>query len=635
LGSLLDGRYLISERIGFGGMGIVYRARQCQPNVSIERDVAIKVLTEEASTDEALVARFRNETRIISELHHPNTLRLFDFGHTSDGRPYFVTELLHGTSLDTVLEEGALEPDQTVHVLRQIAESLAEAHAKGIVHRDLKPANVFIEKVEGQEVVKVLDFGIARSGQGMMEADAQTNPGKAFGTPAYMSPEQARGETVDARSDLYSLGVIAYECLCGRRPFEAETTLALLVKHLHEEPMRLSEQAASPLLPLELDALVMKLLEKEPARRPQTAVDVRKALSKLELVLTKVLSNGSLPTFGILNVPRSAKRDPPPPTITREERAGSVRALPSPIVEISRMKDCAIVKISGVLNENLAMTALADALESSVVLDLDGVLGITSAGIREWLNALERLRATELLFIRCRPELILQFNMIQDFARGGKIVSLYLPYTCAECDEEINILADLRRDYEIVASGPSKKAKCSNCGGDAEFDEDEYFSFLRTQPMPFVSEHIGLLIDRELGPLVSQEFTGPTTVSDHPMRELPTDSPRVEHDASEHDPWMDTSPNVELDRPLVAVEIPASSLGVPFEMQPTRPDSFEMTATVGESFEMPATVWDAPLSRPSIRPLLIKVVIGAVIATLIGVVIGVIAAALWWPDVPA
>ena len=207
VGTVLQGRYRILERVGQGGMGAVYRAVQ----VNIDRDVAVKVLTPDAAEREHVVRRFENEARIISKLRHPNTLKLIDFGEADDERLFLVAEFLSGQPLDAVLRQGAIGVGRTLHVMAEAADSLAEAHGQGIVHRDLKPGNLFLERVGDQDVIKVLDFGIAKLATGT----SYTVEGTVFGTPAYMSPELARGESVDSRSDLYSLGVIAYECLCG------------------------------------------------------------------------------------------------------------------------------------------------------------------------------------------------------------------------------------------------------------------------------------------------------------------------------------------------------------------------------------------------------------------------------------
>ena len=267
VGTLLQGRYRMEECIGQGGMGVVYRAVQ----VNIDRDVAVKLLTIEAGKREDTVRRFANEAKVISRLRSPNTLKLIDFGKTDDGRLFCVMEFLAGAPLDAVLESGSIGPARTLDVLVQVCDSLAEAHAEGIVHRDLKPANLFVERVGAKEVVKVLDFGIAR----VNSQTSHTATGMVFGTPAYMSPEQAQGKKVDHRSDLYSVGVIAWECLVGRPPFEAETPVSLLLKHVTDVPDRISALSPPVTIVPELDDLVARLLAKEPDDRPQSAEELQ------------------------------------------------------------------------------------------------------------------------------------------------------------------------------------------------------------------------------------------------------------------------------------------------------------------------------------------------------------------------
>ena len=269
VGQVLDGRYRVIERIGRGGHGTVYRGWQA----SIDRGVAIKVLRAEAAADGETRRRFEAEARIISTLRHPSTLKLVDFGQTPDGRLFTVTELLQGETLADRLARGPLPPDAVVRVLRTVAEVLVEAHAEGVIHRDIKPANLFLEQVGALLVVKVLDFGIARLGDGLT-----TETGKVFGTPAYMSPEQAEGRRAGPESDLYSLGVVGFECLTGGPPFSADSALSLLLKHVHDPPPRLAQRwpADDPRTPL--GRLVDGLLAKAPSDRPRSAAEVLRIL---------------------------------------------------------------------------------------------------------------------------------------------------------------------------------------------------------------------------------------------------------------------------------------------------------------------------------------------------------------------
>jgi serine/threonine protein kinase len=273
IGQTLDGRYEIIEPIGKGSMGIVYRARQ----LSVERDVAVKVINPETipvTLSTGAFERFQNEAKIISNLRHPNTVKLYDFGKTEDGRLYLVMELLHGQPLDKLLEQGPLDEKRTLSILRQVADSLSEAHQHGIVHRDLKPANIFVDQVSSQEVVKVLDFGIAKVAANPL----QTATGAVIGTPAYMSPEQAQGEPIDASTDVYCLGILAYHCLSGGLPFRSDTPVGILMKHVNEPPPPLSGIQISPAT----ERLIMRMLSKDPKQRPSTAANVQKALADLD-----------------------------------------------------------------------------------------------------------------------------------------------------------------------------------------------------------------------------------------------------------------------------------------------------------------------------------------------------------------
>jgi len=270
IGTVLQRRYRVEERIGEGGMGVVYRAVQ----VPFERDAAIKVLAAAHSDNESLVRRFAAEALIISRLRHPNTLKPYDFGKTPDGRLYIVTEYLDGDTLGDLLEPGALDPVRTLRYLGQVCDSLVEAHGRGIVHRDLKPGNIFVERVGHQEVVKVLDFGVAKVVEGVTETAA----GAVCGTPVYMSPEQADGRDIDARSDLYAIGVIAYECLTGRPPFSGPTPVSVLLKHVNEQPTPLRDALPGQRVRPDLEGLVLSLLEKDRRLRPANAAEVRQRI---------------------------------------------------------------------------------------------------------------------------------------------------------------------------------------------------------------------------------------------------------------------------------------------------------------------------------------------------------------------
>ncbi|MCA9515282.1 MAG: serine/threonine protein kinase, partial [Myxococcales bacterium] len=206
IGKILDGKLEILDVLGRGGMGVVYRARQ----LSMDRDVAVKVLHGQAVADQESVQRFLHEAKVASRLRHPNVITVFDFGQTEDGLLYLVMELLEGTELSKVLdEERRLAPARVVHLMTQVCDAVQHAHDAGLIHRDLKPENIFLMAGSNlrADFVKVLDFGIARA-QEVEGSERLTRTGTLCGTPAYMSPEQILGDKLDARSDIYSLGVM-------------------------------------------------------------------------------------------------------------------------------------------------------------------------------------------------------------------------------------------------------------------------------------------------------------------------------------------------------------------------------------------------------------------------------------------
>lgn len=269
IGRVVLDRYEVRERIGAGGMGAVYVAKQ----LTVGREVAVKILRAELVSNEMVRERFRREAEIIGRLKHPNTIQLIDYGETDDGLCVMVMELLKGDVLsDTLKEHGALSLDDVLALGEEVSGSLAEAHALGLVHRDLKPGNIFIAEIAGEAHAKVLDFGIAR----MLDEQSTriTTTGQVFGTPRYMSPEQGveTGE-VDHRSDIYSLGLILFECLVGQPPFVAQTSLQYLNAHATRPPPRLSERL--PTAPVDLERLIAQCLEKDPETRVQSAAEVQ------------------------------------------------------------------------------------------------------------------------------------------------------------------------------------------------------------------------------------------------------------------------------------------------------------------------------------------------------------------------
>ena len=271
-GTIIADRFEIESFLAAGGMAQVYVARQ----MNIDRRVAMKVLSPMFSMNPSVVMRFFREARVIAQLSHPNTVRLFDMGETPDKRLYMAMELLEGVELSERIRQGRMKAEEAIPIVRQVAGSLSEAHSKGIIHRDLKPDNIFLTKLN---IVKVLDFGIAKLKQSEDEDERKlTKVGTAPGTPEYMSPEQARGKELDARSDIYSLGIVLYEMLAGHPPFEEDTILATILMHVQSPPPPLPDDVPADLR----NYVVNRLLAKDPNCRPDNADAFIAELDELE-----------------------------------------------------------------------------------------------------------------------------------------------------------------------------------------------------------------------------------------------------------------------------------------------------------------------------------------------------------------
>lgn len=272
LGQTLLGRYTVIRVLGEGGMGKVYLAQQRMGQAS--RDVAIKTLHPELFRDPQLVARFHRECETVIGLSHPNTVQFFDFGELEDHTLFIVMEYIQGESLAHALERGPMPPDRVDKLLIQICGSLHEAHQRGVVHRDLKPENVLLTDRGGTpDFVKVLDFGIAKRSEAEDDDSAKlTKQGMVLGTPPYMSPEQFSGQTLDARSDIYSLGVMTYEMLIGRLPFDGRTPWEWATKHLTEQPAPLETFPTGSMLAPGKRMAVMRALEKDREQRQPDVV---------------------------------------------------------------------------------------------------------------------------------------------------------------------------------------------------------------------------------------------------------------------------------------------------------------------------------------------------------------------------
>lgn len=274
LGQTIDGRYTLEERLGEGGMGTVYLATQLEP----KRSVAIKVLKADYLRDENIRRRFMHEARIVANLEHPNAVQLFDFGQMSDGNFYMVMELLRGESLADRLAYKFLSYREIFEIIPPICEVLHEAHQKGVVHRDLKPENIYIRiEDNGTETPKLIDFGVAKQ----LESKTFTRTGTLWGTPAYMSPEQARGDEIGAAADVYAIGIIVYELICGNLPFHASTQMGYALKHMNEAPRSMLSLPGMNSIPTQLDELVLRTLSKSAAERPDSMMSFVKALEAI------------------------------------------------------------------------------------------------------------------------------------------------------------------------------------------------------------------------------------------------------------------------------------------------------------------------------------------------------------------
>lgn len=293
VGQTIAGRFEITRLMGFGGMGAVYEAIQNNMN----RRIALKFIP---SHNPVTAARFEREALTVSQLRHPNTVTVFDYGQTEDGFLFLTMELLNGHTLSDLIKQGPIEPARAVHIASQICRSLSEAHRHGIVHRDIKPDNIFLIEVDGdKDFVKVLDFGIAKVVSG--EDDVQlTGDGRIIGTPRYMSPEQIMSSEIDPRSDIYSLGCIIFEMLCGAPPFQQPTTTALMISHTQDPPPAFAERLADSSLdriPLGLEHVVRRSLAKNVEDRPQTTDQLREELEQALQRRQDILATEAAPNW--------------------------------------------------------------------------------------------------------------------------------------------------------------------------------------------------------------------------------------------------------------------------------------------------------------------------------------------------
>jgi serine/threonine-protein kinase len=324
IGRVLAGRYRLMAKLGQGGMGAVYRGE----HVKMNRLTAIKILAPELANNAEFVARFQREAEMASHINHPNAVIIYDFGEAEDGIVYLAMEFLEGRPLSSIIKrDGPLPLPRVARIIRQAAEALNAAHQLGIVHRDFKPDNVIICQRTGQEVVKVLDFGIAKQIRVDPKHEALTQTGFVLGTPQYMSPEQVLGEQLDARSDLYSLALVAYEMLTCALPFEGASPQSQMVKRLLEPPKPLRLVRPQLAIPPAVEQTIMRALARYPHQRHPSTLEFAFELERQALQapptsqpIAHAPSIGSQPRLTPQAVPSGPMPQPPsmptPPQLT-------------------------------------------------------------------------------------------------------------------------------------------------------------------------------------------------------------------------------------------------------------------------------------------------------------------------------
>jgi len=359
VGATVSGRYTIVRRIGEGGMGVVYEAE----HVALGKHVALKVLREDFTRKSDLVERFKQEARSASIIGHENIIDVSDFGTTDAGGIFFAMELLRGEDLADVLQrETRLPLDRAVHIIAQMCRALHAAHQKGIIHRDMKPENVFLlQKDDRRDFVKVLDFGIAKMTTLDAEGRRLTQTGVIFGTPEYMAPEQARGQTLDLRVDVYATGIMLYEMLVGQVPFTGDTFMAILTQHLFSEPKSIAMLAPDLKIPPAVESVVLKAMSKDRDERYSTMLEMHDDLQRAIAGGPVEARSSTLAPFDLRSPFPSAppsKAAPVPEGTLREETATQGPALASRTRRPSRRMPVALLVALGAVGAVVAAVYL-------------------------------------------------------------------------------------------------------------------------------------------------------------------------------------------------------------------------------------------------------------------------------------
>jgi serine/threonine protein kinase len=387
IGAVLGGSYEVIRMVGEGGMGRVYEARH--QRLTTKR-FAVKMLHPDLARQPEVVTRFQREAEASSVLSHPNVVDVFDVSSSADGRPYIVAELLQGEELGNHLDRvGRMTPAAAAHVVRQVAAALGAAHAAGIVHRDVKPENVFLTGDSAH--VKVLDFGISKVGD---NKDGLTKTGTVMGTPDYMAPEQARGDRVDARADIYAAGAILYRAVTGKKPFEGlDDPMATLTAVLTQEPPRPSE--LNPAIPLSLELVIQKAMAKNPAERFQSMAELDAALFQFDVDAQHVeLMPGSAPDRSAAATAKTVLRKEAATiqSANMDDATRTVRLARPGLVFFTGLGGlwllaCALVTVASSIR--LARSG-ADLTQSEVIISLVGALCALGTPATLWIRHLRK-----------------------------------------------------------------------------------------------------------------------------------------------------------------------------------------------------------------------------------------------------